>query len=296
MDSALFLKDGVSYLACSIVLIIVLFLGWNLNLSEILSIVTSFIMLFILATYIKEENSGKLRAQKLYDKLRISEEKLKKANKDLESYANSIEELTVLRERNRISREIHDSVGHSLSTMIIQLGAIEKIAERDGKLTSEMAGNLGEFAKNSLAEVRCAVRALKPREFEKYEGILAVEELTKNFEKLTGVKVKLGFSKEKWTLNSDQCFVLYRVVQEFLSNSLKHGKATRVDIFMGFNEENLIITLKDNGQGADKIEKGVGLKSIWERVNELGGTVAYNSKKEEGFLLKVVLYPQINEA
>ncbi len=252
-------------------------------------------MLFILATYIKEENSGKLRAQKLYDKLRISEEKLKKANKDLESYANSIEELTVLRERNRISREIHDSVGHSLSTMIIQLGAIEKIAEKDKKLTSEMARNLGEFAKNSLAEVRCAVRALKPREFEKYEGILAVEELTKNFEKLTGVKVKLGFSKEKWTLNSDQCFVLYRVVQEFLSNSLKHGKATRVDIFMGFNEENLIITLKDNGQGADKIEKGVGLKSIWERVNELGGTVAYNSKKEEGFLLKVVLYPKINE-
>lgn len=63
---------------CSIILIIVVFLGWNLNLSEILSIVTSFIMLFILATYIKEENSGKLRAQKLYDKLRISEEKLKK--------------------------------------------------------------------------------------------------------------------------------------------------------------------------------------------------------------------------
>lgn len=83
-------------------------------------------------------------------------------------------------------------------------------------------------------------------------------------------------------------------MQEFLSNSLRHGKATRVDIFMGFNEENLIITLRDNGQGADKIEKGVGLKSIWERVNELGGTVAYNSKKEEGFLLKVVLYPQIN--
>ncbi len=137
-------------------------------------------------------------------------------------------------------------------------------------------------------------KSAKPREFEKYEGILAVEELTKNFEKLTGVKIKLGFSKEKWILNSDQCFVLYRVVQEFLSNSLRHGKATRVDIFMGFNEENLIITLRDNGQGADKIEKGVGLKSIWERVNELGGTVAYNSKKEEGFLLKVVLYPQIN--
>lgn len=295
LDSALFLKGRLSYLTFSIVLIIIIFLGWNLNLSEMLSIVTSFIMLFILATYIKEENSGKLRAQKLYDKLRISEEKLKKANKDLESYANSIEELTLLRERNRISREIHDSVGHSLSTMIIQLGAIEKIAEKNGKLTSEMARNLGEFAKNSLGEVRCAVRALKPREFEKYEGILAVEELTKNFEKLTGVKINLGFSKEKWTLNSDQCFVLYRVVQEFLSNSLRHGKATRVDIFMGFNEENLIITLRDNGQGADKIEKGVGLKSIWERVNELGGTVAYNSKKEEGFLLKVVLYPQINE-
>ncbi len=79
LDSALFLKGRLSYLTFSIVLIIIIFLGWNLNLSEMLSIVTSFIMLFILATYIKEENSSKLRSQKLYDKLRISEEKLKKS-------------------------------------------------------------------------------------------------------------------------------------------------------------------------------------------------------------------------
>lgn len=294
LDSALFLKDYMGLCAFFTVLITTIFLGMNLNIGEVLSIVASFIMLFILVNYIKEENSAKLTAQSLYDKLRISEEKLKKANKDLESYANSIEELTLLRERNRISREIHDSVGHSLSTMIIQLGAIEKIAEKDGKLTSEMAKNLGEFAKDSLREVREAVRALKPRQFEKYEGILAIEELTKNFQKLTGVEVKLGFSKQKWTINSDQCFVIYRVVQEFLSNSVRHGKATRVDIFMTFNEENLIITLKDNGQGSDKIEKGVGLKGIWERVSELGGNVSYNSKKGEGFLLKVILYPEIN--
>lgn len=285
----------IKYIFIVLISLIALSIRSNKSIEEgFVNLVIMFIFI-ILLNYISRLYSTKNEAQKLYDKLKMSEEKLIEVNSQLEEYLTSIEELTVLKERNRISREIHDSVGHSLSTMIIQLGAIEKIAEKDGKLTSEMARKLGEFAKNSLGEVRCAVRALKPREFEKYEGILAVEELTKNFEKLTGVKVKLGFSKEKWTLNSDQCFVLYRVVQEFLSNSLRHGKATRVDIFMGFNEENLIITLRDNGEGSDKIEKGVGLKGIWERVNELGGTVAYNSKKEEGFLLKVVLYPQINE-
>ncbi|WP_102399388.1 sensor histidine kinase [Haloimpatiens massiliensis] len=291
LDSIVLIKSQIlSWISCGITISTMIITGYYLNFSEMISISSALITLSILAGYIKEENYGKLKAQNLYDKLRISEEKLKKANSDLESYAKSIEELTVLRERNRISREIHDSVGHSISTMIIQLGAIEKIAQKDAMAAALMAKNLGEFAKNSLQEVRMAVRELKPIEFDKYEGILAVEALIKNFQKLTGIEVKLGFTKDKWSLNSDKCFVIYRIVQEFLSNSLRHGKATKVNIFMNFNLESLVITLQDNGVGAEYIEKGVGLKSIWERVGELGGNVSYNSKKGEGFLLKVVLY------
>lgn len=81
-------------------------------------------ILFVLLNYISRLYNTKIKAQNLYDKLRVSEEKLIVVNKELEGYVNTIEEITLLKERNRISREIHDSVGHALSTAMIQLSAV----------------------------------------------------------------------------------------------------------------------------------------------------------------------------
>lgn len=234
-------------------------------------------------------NIRRLQAQKLYDKLRISEDKLKEANKELEMYASSIEEMTLLRERNRISREIHDSVGHALSTIAIQLGAIERIAEKDPETTRDISRDLRKFTQNSLNDVRKAVREIKPKDYNNYEGIIAIEELINNFKKLTGVDVRLSFTKDKWPLNSDQSFILYRIVQEFLSNSVRHGKADSILIFMAFNEYKLVVTLKDNGIGAANIVEGIGIKGMRERVTEIGGYFEYSTKLEEGFSVKIEL-------
>lgn len=239
--------------------------------------------------FIKDENDKKLQAQELYDKLRISEDKLVKANKDLEIYASSIEELTLLRERNRISREIHDSVGHALSAIVIQLGAIERTLGKSHVVAGELTKELKKFAQNSLKDVRNAVREIKPKEFEEFQGILIIEELINNFKKLTGVDVRLAFTKEKWPLNSGQAFVIYRIIQEFLANSLRHGKATSIQIFMAFTEYKLVVTLKDNGKGAENLVEGMGLKSMRERINEIGGIFEYSAKAEQGFLVKLEL-------
>lgn len=250
------------------------------------------VLVIAILYFIRDENDKKLKAQNLYDRLRISEEKLKKANQELEMYVSSIEEVTLLRERNRISREIHDSVGHALSTMVIQLGAVEKMIKKDADAAEKITKNLRKFTQTSLDEVRLAVREIKPKEFEEYEGILNIEELIKNFKKMTGVEVRLSFTKEKWPLSSDQSFIIYRIIQEFLSNSVRHGKATIVYIIMAFSESNLVITLKDNGLGCDNLVEGVGVKSIKERVKELGGYFEYNSKKNEGFLVKIQIRRQ----
>ncbi len=288
-DGILYLKEKLALIIASIIYLTIIFITKDISF-EILALNLGVItILFFISYYIKNEYRQKIAAEKLYFKLKKSEEELKKANMELEMYADSIKELTAMRERNRISREIHDSVGHSLSTIIIQLGAIETMAKKNGKLAASMAGNLREFAKAGLEEIRMAIRELKPVEIEKYEPIIAIENLTKQFSKLTGVDVKLSFSKEKRALNSEQTTVLYRLVQEFLSNSARHGKATRVNIFMNFNQDQLIITLRDNGVGTDKLEKGMGLTNIWERVEELGGEVDCESSKGKGFLLRVVL-------
>lgn len=273
--------------------IVIILQGIILSLDETLEFkfinVALLIVVVAILHLIKDESDRKIEAQMLYDKLRISEDKLKSANRDLEVYASSIEELTLLRERNRLSREIHDSVGHALSVIIIQLGAIERTIEINSQTVKQVTKELRKFTQNSLNEVRMAVREIKPKEFENYEGILIIEELIKNFKKLTGVEVRLAFTKEKWPLNSDQAFVIYRIIQEFLANSVRSGKATLIQIFMAFNDYKLVVTLKDNGVGIDNLVEGMGLKGMRERVKEIGGIFEYSTKLGDGFLVKIEL-------
>ncbi|WP_066673605.1 sensor histidine kinase [Clostridium septicum] len=251
-------------------------------------------MLFILLRYISRLYSTKVKAQNLYDKLRVSEEKLIEANKELEVYLQSVEELTLLKERNRISREIHDSVGHTLSTALIQLSAMEAIADKESSSIKGMASNLRGFINESFQDVKRAVRELKPDEYENYQGVLRLQEVCKNFERMSGVEVKVVISKSNWNLTSKQSNHLYRIIQEVLSNSLKHGKATVVKVIMNFTDDEFIISFSDNGVGTDKIvESGVGLKSIKERVEELDGIIDMKSKINTGFFIKVIIPKEV---
>lgn len=289
IDSNILFKKPVKHIFNIVIVLQAIVLSLNESLEFKFINVALLIVIISILYLIKDESDRKIEAQKLYDKLRISEEKLKSANKDLEVYASSIEELTLLRERNRLSREVHDSVGHSLSAIVVQLGAIERTIDKTPQVAKEVTKELRKFTQNSLNEVRMAVREIKPKEFEDYEGILIIEELIKNFKKLTGVDVRLAFTKEKWPLNSDQSFVIYRIVQEFLANSVRHGKSTLIQIFMAFNDYKLAVTLKDNGTGTSSVVEGMGLKGMRERVKELGGSFEYKTKLGEGFLVKIEL-------
>lgn len=245
--------------------------------------------ILVLGGIVRDEYGEKVKAQALYDKLREREEELKRVNKELENSVNTIEEITLLRERNRMSREIHDNVGHALSTIMIQLGAIENTARVNGEAAAAMAGSLGKFTDESLQSIRAVVRSMKPREFEEYEGIVAISEMVKNFEKLSGIKVIFRVSEKFWSISADQTMVIYRLIQEFLSNSIRHGKASEVRIFLNFLPSGIRIHIKDDGVGCSNIVEGVGLRGIRERVKIWGGTLEYFSGEGEGFELVATL-------
>lgn len=289
IDSFFLINNPSKYILITLGTAIFIYTGKSLPFDVLFSYVTVIIVLSFISSIIVKEQKSKLIIENLYNELRKSEDELIKANEELVAYADSIKELSVLKERNRISREIHDSVGHSLSTIIIQLGAIEKIAKEDGETASQLAANLREFAKNGLEEIRKALRELKPKEIKEYETILALENLIKDFSKLTGIDVKLTFTKSKWNLDEKSSLVLYKAVQEFLSNSARHGKATKINIYIYFSEDELIVTMKDNGIGTDEIKPGLGLTSPTERIKEIGGSLSYESKKNNGFFMRIVL-------
>ncbi|PRR81841.1 sensor histidine kinase [Clostridium vincentii] len=247
-------------------------------------------LIYIFLYYIEELYKSKLDAQNLYDKLKVSEEKLIDVNEELETYADSVEQLTLLKERNRISRDIHDSVGHALSTAMIQLSAMESLGDTQSKIMGDMAGSLRGFINESFQDVKRAVNELKPDKYENYQGLFRLQEACKSFEKLSGIKVKTIISKGEWNLSTKQLQHLYRITQEVLSNALRHGKATKVNVVMNFVEDEFVISLKDNGNGVDKIvESGLGLRGIKERTMEMGGFVDMKSTVNEGFFIKVVV-------
>lgn len=240
--------------------------------------------------YLYKESKRKVSAQLLYDKLRGTEKELRIANKNLENYASSIEELAILKERNRISREIHDNVGHALSTTMIQLSAIERIANKEKSSIEDIACNLREFIKDSLDNVRKAIKELKADEYNEVEAIFKIEELLKNFEKMTNVKIIYKISKNRWSLNYKLSNAIYRIIQEALSNSLKHGKATEIRVIMNFSDEGLVLLIEDNGLGCDKIiYNGVGLKGIEERSREIEGELKISTSKGNRFKIKLAI-------
>lgn len=281
IDISINLSSIISTVYFTTIILINILFGANIN--DILINTICSLPILVLGSIVKDEYGEKIKAQGLYDKLREREEELKRVNKELENSVNTIEEITLLRERNRMSREIHDNVGHALSTIMIQLGAIENMAPINGESAANMASNLGKYADESLQSIRKAVRSMKPREFEEYEGIVSVSEMVKNFEKLSGIKVILRFSEKFWRLSADQTMVIYRLIQEFLSNSIRHGKAAEVRIFLNFLPTNLRIHIKDDGVGCSNIIEGVGLNSIRERVKIWGGKLEYYSSPGEGF-------------
>jgi len=285
------LENKLSKYLCGVLIMgITIFPRFSISVQESFISFSLMVILFSLLSYISRLTSTKKEAQYLYDKLRVSEGKLIVANEELEGYLQSIEEITLLKERNRISREIHDSVGHALSTAMIQLSAMEAVADKEGSSLKGMAGNLRSFINESFQDVKKAVRELRPDEYDNYQGLLRLQEICKNFEKLSGVRVKTIVSKGEWNLSTKQINHLYRITQEVLSNSLRHGKATEVKVVMNFTSEEFVMSFNDNGVGTDNIiESGLGLKNIKERAAEIDAIVDMKSALGNGFFVKIIV-------
>lgn len=296
IDASLMLNKRNSYIMTLILYLGVVFqsmtpLYTNLQEFPIANIIfnTVIVMGFGgLGRFIAEEKVRKHEAQLLYDKIRVSEQELKEAYDRLAEYSNTVEELAVLRERDRISREIHDTVGHTLSTLNIQIQALPFLVKSDKDKAIEMLNDMYTYSKNGLEDVRRAVRELSPISFENNNSIFVLKELANNFQKNTGIKVEFNTLKSDYTFTSDQNLSIYRIIQEALNNSLRHGKATLVEINVHFTEKEVVLNIKDNGKGVEDLKLDFGLRGMQERVNNLGGNIEFFSEKNNGFEINVI--------
>ena len=205
----------------------------------------------------------------------------------------TMKELYTLQERNRISREIHDSVGHSLSTIIIQLGAISKLSEENSPQVSQMSAQLREFAVKGLQEVRTVVHDLKPEQLTKQQLTVALEEFIYETKQHSGVEFVFRQNKPTIQLSKEQELTIFRGVQEATTNAIRHGKATKITLLMMYSANELIVTIMDNGVGSSAISLEGGLKALEERLHELQAQLEIKNT-EQGFTVQMKLKGESN--
>ena len=205
----------------------------------------------------------------------------------------TMKELYTLQERNRISREIHDSVGHSLSTIIIQLGAISKLSEENNPQVSQMSSQLREFAVKGLQEVRTVVHDLKPEQLTKQQLTVALEEFIYETKQHSGVEFIFRQNKPTFQLTKEQELTIFRGVQEATTNAIRHGKATKITLLMMYSANELIVTIMDNGVGSSAISLEGGLKALEERLHEQQAQLEIKNT-EQGFTVQMKLKGESN--
>ena len=251
-----------------------------LSVLDMLSLLNTMIFILYMVVMTLSQTSEKERILRLNSQLQM-------ANRKLEEYAQEQVRMTETRERNRLAREIHDTLGHSLTGIITGIEACIMLMDIAPEATKEQLRAIAEVARNGITDVRHSVNALRPDALETLSLESAIRKLVEESEKSTGVKIDLVFPENLQDLDQDEEDVLYRIVQESITNAIRHGKATHIDVRMERVDNDLRIRIADNGKGCDNIQSGFGLHHMQERIDMLKGTLSYSGK--DGFVIEAVV-------
>ena len=235
----------------------------------------------------------KERAENALQELEKSRRELDEAYQKLLKNSKERERLAVMEERNRLAREIHDTLAHTLTTVIIGLEAGKKLMPVDTDRALAELEKSQEQARKGLHEVRRSVSELRPHELDILGFDAALKGLSRE---LHGSGVNVDLSLEEGTsVPRELELPFYRVIQESITNSLRHSEAGLITVNLTRRGGTLVLEVEDDGQGCREIIEGHGMKGIRERVVAAGARVEFINRSPRGFLVKVEVEGEAHE-
>ncbi|MEK4353853.1 AAA family ATPase [Paenibacillus sp. FSL R5-0475] len=215
-------------------------------------------------------------------------ERTRSLERSMRETSAALAEATVFEERNRIAQEIHDIVGHTLTSTILQIEAGKRLLQKkDIDSGFQRLVEAQDLVRHSLNEIRGSVHMLKE---DKYSDLtVMLKQLIRDTERNAGVVVHAIIYDLPEAMSTAYKKAIYHALQEGLTNGIRHGKSTEFHFSLESVGANLQFRLKDRGSGDSHIVMGFGLRTMKERVEQLGGSLSIDSEMNEGCLLEIDL-------
>ena len=224
------------------------------------------------SSLILSTNEARLKSDQLLDELQL-------AHRQLQEYAGQAEELATAKERNRLARELHDSVAQTLYGLTLQAEAASRIltAGRTGEVANYLA-EIRDSAQQTLKETRLLIFELRPPLLEQEGLAAALRARLESVESRSGLKTQIKL-KEVGRLPGGIESGLYGISNEVLNNILKHSHASEITVSLEKQPGKIVLQISDNGIGFDleSHHGGLGLKGMRERAEQIGGELQVES-------------------
>ncbi|MEC3607684.1 sensor histidine kinase [Bacillus glycinifermentans] len=259
--------------------------------------------LYILFTSFRIRKEARQETERNHAKLAHMHKELEKAHAELQQAHLELKEASVLslryavlKERTRIARDIHDSIGHELTSVIVQLQSLPYVLKGSAENPEKVIQNVLTVARGCLGEVRSVVHQMG--KCEAMVGLAAIRGLIHQTGERSDLAISLdtyGLQEESWPQNVSE--TVYRVLQEPLTNILRHAGASRADIVLSNDECRLNMTVSDDGEFSGDLTFGFGLTGMKERAEQAGGSFFIKALQPSGMQveLQLPLTQQINK-
>ncbi|HLA07286.1 MAG TPA: sensor histidine kinase [Anaerolineales bacterium] len=255
--------------------------GWNSSGPLLLTTIPMIVFVVIYVTLYMRQNDAREQAQSLAAEL-------ESANRQLSEYAAQVEDLTIANERQRMARELHDTLSQGLAGLILQLEAADAhLNNNRSDKAQSIVGNAMVQARATLADARRAIDDLRQTSLDDLDSALRLE--ISRFTNATGIPI-LFHSDQTPLLPDPVKEIVLRAVAEALTNVANHAQAQNVAVDIRMKDKNLSVTIQDDGRGFDAsaIPSGhYGLLGIRERVRLVNGEFEIQSENGKGTILKI---------
>ena len=265
-------------------LIVSLTIIWRARLGTVVGLVFVRSLLFALVGYVVVRLMGEQRAQR---------KALARANVKLARYAATLEQLATSRERNRLARELHDTLAHTLSAVAVQLEATSALWDSDLAAARDMLERSLEATRDGLSEARRAIHALRAAPLEDLGLALAVRSLAESVAIRAGLALDLQGPERINGLGPEVEQAVYRIANEALANAARHADARHLAVRLDHTGGRLTLTISDDGRGFDAAspppDGQYGLRGMRERAEMIGGALEIESQPGHGTTVRLTV-------